>query len=84
MTTQIFEQVLKDGVSKMAILYNLDTDQLKKDLAKYCGNVPCNLFIDITLTNPWTYLIISNINKLKFLTEEQRIRKDKLEKLNKK
>jgi len=87
MTTQIFEQVLKkEGdniISKMAILFNLDTDQLTKDLNKYCGNVPCNLFVDIKLNNPWTYLVISRINELKFLTEEQRIRKEKLKKLNK-
>ena len=41
MTTKIFEQILKldkDGniVSKIAILKNIDTKQLNKDLIKYC------------------------------------------------
>lgn len=86
MKTQIFQQVLKkdkDGnvISKMAILINTDTEQLQKDIYKYIGEVPCNLFIDIKLNNPWTYLIISGIGNLKYLTEEQRIRKQKLEKI---
>ncbi len=85
-TTKIFEQILKKEndkvISKMAILFNLDTHQLEKDLNKYCGKVPCNLFVDITLTNPWTYLVISGITSLKLLTEEQMIRKQKLNKLN--
>lgn len=71
MTTQIIEQVLKkdkDGkiISKMAILRNLDTNQLNQDLIKYCGKTPCNLFVDKTLLYPWTRLVISGINDLKY------------------
>lgn len=84
--TEIFEQVLKekDGVviSKIAILRNFDTDQLNEDLAKYCGNVPCNLFVDIQLNNPWVRVVISGIHELNYLTESQRLRLDKLNKIN--
>lgn len=84
--TEIFEQVLKekDGVviSKIAILRNFDTDQLNEDLAKYCGNVPCNLFVDIKLDNPWVRVVISGIRDLNYLSETQRLRLDKLNKLN--
>lgn len=87
MITQIFEQVLKKDkdnnvISKIAILRNLDVDQLNKDLVKYCDNVPCNLFVDIKLNDPWTRLVISGINELKYLTREQRLRLEKLNKLN--
>jgi hypothetical protein len=67
---KIIDQVLcndlGEKVGKIAIIFCIDTKKLKKAVAKYCGDVPCNLFVDITLTNPWTIVIISGINKLDY------------------
>jgi hypothetical protein len=87
MISRIFEQVLKKDkkgniISKFAIMQNLDPSQLNIYLAKYCSNVPCNFFVDIKLNDPWTRVIISGIDKLPFLNESQKIRYDKLKKIN--
>lgn len=86
MTTQIFEQILKkdkDGktISKFAILRNMDTDQLNKDIVTYWGGALANMFVDIKLIDPWTRVIISGITELPLLTKEQLLRKQKLEKI---
>ena len=88
MTTQIIEQILKKDkddniISKLAILRNLDTEQLNKDLDKYCGKTYRNVFVDKTLLDPWTRLVISGINDLKYDNlETYKILSERRNKLN--
>ena len=84
---EIFDQVLKrdkDGnvISKFAILMCLDRDTLNQAIAQYVGKVPHNQFVNITLCDPWTRVIISGITDLKLSTPETIERRNKLEKLN--
>lgn len=92
MKTIIFEQILKKDknnniISKFAILKNLNTDQLNKDLNKYCGETPRNIFVDIRIIDPWTRIVISNINDLKYydldIYKKLSERINKLEKIEK-
>ena len=84
---EIFDQVLKrdkDGnvISKFAILRCLDTDTLNQSIAQYVDHTYHNHFINITLCDPWTRVIISGINELKYFDDETIERRNKLKKLN--
>lgn len=73
---EIFEQVLleKDGkvISKFAVIVGggLSTDnpteEINNAVVKYTNGVPHNQFVNIKLNNPWTRVVISGINQLKF------------------
>lgn len=105
---KIFEQVLlkdKNGktVSKLGILVgglytDNPTETMNEAVKKYWGDAKANEFIDIKLNNPWTRVIISNINDLEFqdfdvflnnkernekISIKNRERKKKLEIINK-
>lgn len=83
--TKIIEQVLHNDsgekVGKIAIMFCMDLDELKKSVAKYVGDVPHNQFTDITFLNPWTRVIISGINKLDFHSFEAIKRNQKIDEL---
>lgn len=90
---KIFEQVLKkdnDGniISKIAILQcddmNInDIDNLHNSLIEYVDESSPTLFIEHTLSDPYTRVIISGIDKLNFKNKIQIDRKKKLNKINK-
>jgi hypothetical protein len=72
---EIFEQLLKDRndrtVGKIAIIRGgLNTDNptalLNAAVSKYVGETNYNEFVDIFLDNPWTRVVMSSINEIKF------------------
>jgi len=70
--TKIVEQILHNDngerVGKLAIIFSMDLKELENDIIKYVGDVKHNQFVDITLLNPWTRVIISGINQLDYHT----------------
>jgi len=48
-------------------------------VARYVGDTPHNQFVDITLCDPWTRLIVHDIRKLRLLTMEQHRRNNRIE-----
>lgn len=48
-------------------------------VARYVGDTPHNQFVDITLCDPWTRLIVRDIRKLRLLTMEQHRRNNRIE-----
>ena len=89
MITQIFEQVLKRDkddniISKIAILRNFDTEQLQEDIVKYWGDSKANMFVDKALTDPYTRVIISGINELKYYNiKAHKLLRERVNKLDK-
>lgn len=84
----IYEGYLGEGENgtKFAIIrggFHTDnpTKIINEAVAKYVGDTPHNQFVDITLCDPWTRLIIRDITKLDFMTWEQLKRNEKLNKL---
>jgi hypothetical protein len=69
---KIFEQVLCNdlgvSVGKISVIFSMDVKKLDYAISEYCGDVPCNLFVDIKLINPWTRIVISGINELDYHT----------------
>ncbi|KGO85276.1 hypothetical protein [Flavobacterium suncheonense] len=82
---KIVEQLLKDEKGKITgkvaiLLGGLNSDNPKEHMdtavSKYVGNELHNQFVEIHLDNPWTRVIIRDINSIKFrdMTEEDSIK----------
>ena len=87
---KIFEQQLGEK-SKLAIirggLYSNNPFQsMNEKVVNYCGDTPVCQFVDITLCDPWTRVIINGIGELPFQNFEaflkKRERKEKLEQID--
>jgi hypothetical protein len=72
---EIFEQLLKNDnkkiVGKIAIIRGgLNTDNptalLNAAVSEYVQNTGYNEFVEIFLDNPWTRVVMSGINEIKF------------------
>ncbi len=84
----IYEGYLGEGEkkTKFAIIRGgLHTDNphiaMNKAVSKYVGDTPHNQFVDITLCDPWTRIIIENCGNLEYFTFEQLKRNETIEKI---
>lgn len=87
---KIHEEIIKDDdgnkIGKIAIIVGgIHTDnpslEMNKVVKKYVGDTPCCQFVEMTLCNPWTRIIISGINEFPFHTMEVLKRDEKIKKI---
>jgi len=73
--SEIFQQTLKvvngETISKIAIIANIDVDQLHEDIHQYVGENLICMFTDIKCNNPWVRVIISGINDLTYVNFDE-------------
>lgn len=88
---KIFEQQLGEKSKFAVIVGGLNSDnpfqEMNKTVVNYCGNTLACQFVEISLTNPWTRVIINGMDTLPFQNFEsflrKRERKEKLKQINK-
>jgi len=87
---KIFEQQLSEKckfvILRGGIYENEPFTFMSEQTFKYVGDVPHIQFVDITLTDPWTRVIMNDMSDLPFENFEaflkKRERKEKLDRIN--
>lgn len=87
---KIFEQQLGEK-SKFAVIVgglnsNTPFRAMNEKVVEYCDDIPVCQFVDITLTNPWTRVIIKGIGELPYqnfgIFLKKRERKEKMQQID--
>jgi len=87
---KIFEQQLSKKCKFAILRGGIHSDKpftfMSEQTLKYVGDTPHNQFVDMTLTDPWTRVIINDMSDLPFENFDaflkRRERKEKLDNIN--